>query len=52
MRSTTIHRIAPEEINRLVTDAIADILWTPSAGANENLLAEGVDKSKTECRDY
>ena len=39
-------RKMPEEINRLVTDAIADILWTPSEDADENLLAEGVDKSK------
>ncbi|WP_085906778.1 non-hydrolyzing UDP-N-acetylglucosamine 2-epimerase [Kiloniella majae] len=39
-------RTMPEEINRLATDAISDILWTPSADANENLLNEGVDKSK------
>lgn len=39
-------RTMPEEINRLVTDAIADVLWTPSADANENLLAEGVDEGK------
>ncbi|MGQ0384015.1 MAG: non-hydrolyzing UDP-N-acetylglucosamine 2-epimerase [Gammaproteobacteria bacterium] len=35
-------RRMPEEINRLVTDAIADVLWTPSPDADENLLAEGV----------
>jgi UDP-N-acetylglucosamine 2-epimerase (non-hydrolysing) len=35
-------RRMPEEINRLVTDAIADVLWTPSEDADENLLAEGV----------
>ena len=35
-------RRMPEEINRLVTDAIADLLWTPSADADANLLAEGV----------
>jgi UDP-N-acetylglucosamine 2-epimerase (non-hydrolysing) len=35
-------RHMPEEINRLVTDAIADVLWTPSADADENLLSEGV----------
>ena len=35
-------RRMPEEINRLVTDAIADVLWTPSADADENLLSEGV----------
>jgi UDP-N-acetylglucosamine 2-epimerase (non-hydrolysing) len=36
----------PEEINRLVTDAIADVLWTPSPDANENLIAEGIPESK------
>jgi UDP-N-acetylglucosamine 2-epimerase (non-hydrolysing) len=32
----------PEEINRLVTDRVADLLLTPSADADENLLAEGI----------
>jgi UDP-N-acetylglucosamine 2-epimerase (non-hydrolysing) len=35
-------RKMPEEINRLVTDSIADVLWTPSADGDENLIAEGV----------
>jgi UDP-N-acetylglucosamine 2-epimerase (non-hydrolysing) len=39
-------RRMPEEINRLVTDAIADVLWTPSADADENLMNEGVSKDK------
>jgi UDP-N-acetylglucosamine 2-epimerase (non-hydrolysing) len=39
-------RRMPEEINRLVTDAIADLLWTPSADADANLVREGVDKDK------
>jgi UDP-N-acetylglucosamine 2-epimerase (non-hydrolysing) len=39
-------RSMPEEINRLVTDAIADVLWTPSPDANANLLAEGVPEEK------
>ena len=39
-------RSMPEEINRLVTDAIADVLWTPSPDANANLLAEGVAQEK------
>ena len=39
-------RRMPEEINRLVTDAIADVLWTPSADADENLAREGVPASK------
>ena len=32
----------PEEINRLVTDALADLLLTPSPDADENLRREGV----------
>ena len=39
-------RRMPEEINRLVTDAIADVLWTPSADADENLLAAGVARDR------
>jgi len=39
-------RRMPEEINRLVTDSIADVLWTPSADANENLAAEGVSPDR------
>jgi UDP-N-acetylglucosamine 2-epimerase (non-hydrolysing) len=34
-------RAMPEEINRLVTDAISDLLWTPSEDADENLRNEG-----------
>lgn len=32
----------PEEINRIVTDSIADVLWTPSVDGDENLANEGV----------
>jgi UDP-N-acetylglucosamine 2-epimerase (non-hydrolysing) len=39
-------RTMPEEINRLVTDAIADVLWTPSPDATQNLLDEGVPAGK------
>ena len=39
-------RRMPEEINRLVTDAISDVLWTPSPDADENLTREGVPSSK------
>lgn len=42
-------RTMPEEINRLVTDAIADLLWTPSADADDNLRAEGVPPDRIEC---
>jgi UDP-N-acetylglucosamine 2-epimerase (non-hydrolysing) len=34
-------RTMPEEINRLVTDSISDLLFTPSKDADENLLKEG-----------
>jgi len=36
----------PEEINRIITDQLSDILFTPSIGANNNLLNEGIDASK------
>ena len=32
----------PEEINRLVTDSVSDLLFTPSRDADRNLLGEGV----------
>lgn len=35
-------RTMPEEINRVVTDSLADLLLTPSEDANENLRREGV----------
>jgi UDP-N-acetylglucosamine 2-epimerase (non-hydrolysing) len=39
-------RRMPEEINRLVTDAICDVYWTPSPDADEHLAREGVPESK------
>ena len=36
-------RSMPEEINRIVTDALADYLFTTEWSANQNLLREGVD---------
>ena len=39
-------RSMPEEINRLATDALADYLWTPSADADENLIREGIPRSR------
>jgi UDP-N-acetylglucosamine 2-epimerase (non-hydrolysing) len=35
-------RTMPEEINRLVTDRVSDLLFTPSRDGNEHLLREGV----------
>jgi len=39
-------RTMPEEINRLVTDTLADLLFTTSRDADDNLKREGVDPSK------
>jgi len=39
-------RTMPEEINRLMTDAVADLLLTPSEDGNRNLEHEGVAKEK------
>lgn len=39
-------RTMPEEINRIVTDSIADYLWTPSPDGDSNLLNEGVPGDK------
>jgi UDP-N-acetylglucosamine 2-epimerase (non-hydrolysing) len=39
-------RTMPEEVNRIVTDRLADVLLTPSADADENLRREGVDAGK------
>lgn len=39
-------RTMPEEINRLLTDQISDLLLTPSQDADENLKAEGIAHDK------
>jgi UDP-N-acetylglucosamine 2-epimerase (non-hydrolysing) len=39
-------RTMPEEINRLLTDAICDLLFTTCEDANKNLLKEGVPEEK------
>jgi UDP-N-acetylglucosamine 2-epimerase (non-hydrolysing) len=36
----------PEEINRVVTDGISDMLFTPSEDGDDNLLREGVSPAK------
>jgi len=41
-------RHMPEEINRLVTDSICDVYWTPSPDADEHLAHEGVPSAKVD----
>jgi len=36
----------PEEINRMVTDAITDLYFTTSKDADENLIKEGIDQDR------
>ncbi|HTS34130.1 MAG TPA: UDP-N-acetylglucosamine 2-epimerase (non-hydrolyzing) [Candidatus Solibacter sp.] len=39
-------RTMPEEINRILTDQLSELLFTPSQDGNDNLLREGIDASK------
>src|SRR5207244_3963968 len=39
-------RTMPEEVNRMVTDRLADVLFTPSEDGDENLLREGVSPKR------
>lgn len=39
-------RTMPEEVNRIVTDSLADLLLTPSPDADENLRREGIPDAK------
>lgn len=41
-------REMPEEINRILTDSISDLLLTPSLDGNENLQNEGVSNTRVE----
>jgi UDP-N-acetylglucosamine 2-epimerase (non-hydrolysing) len=36
----------PEEMNRVLTDRISDLLLTPSSDADENLLREGIEPNR------
>jgi UDP-N-acetylglucosamine 2-epimerase (non-hydrolysing) len=36
-------RSMPEEVNRVLTDQISDLLFTPSSDGDENLAREGID---------
>ncbi len=41
-------RSMPEEINRVLTDQIADLLYTTERAAHDNLAREGVDTSRAQ----
>ena len=41
-------RTMPEEVNRIVTDRLSDVLWTPSPDGNENLIAEAIPEDRIE----
>lgn len=36
----------PEEVNRIITDRVSNLFFTPSIDGNENLLKEGVNKNQ------
>jgi UDP-N-acetylglucosamine 2-epimerase (non-hydrolysing) len=39
-------RSMPEEINRVLTDRLSDLLFTPSEDGDQNLLCEGIPQSR------
>ena len=42
-------RAMPEEVNRVLTDHMCDLLFTTCPDGNVNLLAEGIDREKLRC---
>ena len=46
LRTGNLQAPYPEEMNRKLTDAIADLLFAPTEGARENLLREGADENR------
>ena len=42
----SLDRRMPEEMNRVITDQLADLLFTPSKDGNDNLIKEGIPESK------
>ncbi|WP_298528023.1 non-hydrolyzing UDP-N-acetylglucosamine 2-epimerase [uncultured Christiangramia sp.] len=45
LRTYKKHSPFPEEINRQLISKLADYHFTPTSGATENLIAEGIDQS-------
>lgn len=42
----SFNRAMPEEINRVLTDQISDVLFTPTDAATDNLLREGIREER------
>jgi UDP-N-acetylglucosamine 2-epimerase (non-hydrolysing) len=42
-------RTMPEEVNRVVTDQLSDLLFTPSTDGDANLAREGISRDKIYC---
>lgn len=42
----SFNRKMPEEINRILTDHIADLLFSPTEGGRRNLINEGIPREK------
>ncbi|MEO1996143.1 MAG: UDP-N-acetylglucosamine 2-epimerase (non-hydrolyzing), partial [Planctomycetaceae bacterium] len=42
-------RRMPEEINRMVTDRLSELYFTPSTDGDQNLIREGVDSQRIHC---
>lgn len=47
----SFNKSMPEEINRIITDHISNILFVPSETATENLKAEGINNNVYNCGD-
>jgi len=46
LRTGNLYAPYPEEMNRRLTDGIADMMFAPTEGSRQNLLAEGVSNDK------
>ncbi|MFC1546520.1 non-hydrolyzing UDP-N-acetylglucosamine 2-epimerase, partial [bacterium] len=46
LRSNDKHNPFPEEINRLLTDALCDLYFAPTKSSKKNLIKENIDKDK------
>jgi len=42
----SFNRRMPEEVNRVLTDHVSDLLFAPTEGAMANLIGEGIDRAK------